>query len=91
MHTARAIARLLKAEGIPVRGFAEGDEMVDGEVTISDAVHVQVPSLTDDLPLVCRWSPDREVLYTKPVPSLRSLPAEVRLAEAEANRKEARQ
>jgi hypothetical protein len=85
MHTAEAIAEFLIAEGVPVRGFHEGDDMLDGEVTISEAVHVQVSSDSDDLPIVGREAPDG-VFHYRRTASLADLPDNILFAEAEAIR-----
>lgn len=39
---ARALADALRANGVPVMSHQEGDDEVDGEVKITDKVHVQV-------------------------------------------------
>jgi hypothetical protein len=85
MHSAKYIAEFLISEGIPVRGVHEGDDLIDGEVTISEAVHVQVSSVSDDLPIVGREGPDG-VFHYRRTPSLADLPDDVRYAEAEAIR-----
>lgn len=41
---AKTLAELLEAYGANVVKFTEGDDLVDGEVEISDTVHVQVPT-----------------------------------------------
>jgi len=41
---ATSIAKILAAQGINVRSFTAGDYSVDGEVDITDLVHVQVPT-----------------------------------------------
>lgn len=40
--TASSLAKRLRDRGFPVTSFREGDEMEDGEVTLTDLVHVQV-------------------------------------------------
>lgn len=41
---AKTVAEKLKAQGIAVLNYTEGDEWEDGEVIITELVHVQVPT-----------------------------------------------
>ena len=41
---AQAVAKKLKAQGVNVISFEEGNELEDGFVRVSDLVHVSVPT-----------------------------------------------
>jgi len=49
---AQRVAARLKAIGIPVREWEEGTESEDGSVTITESVHVQVPTFGGGLCIV---------------------------------------
>lgn len=79
--TARQIAEQLKTAGIPVHEVSEPNEDVDGEIAITDFVHVQVGY--DDCSVGIETSEEAFIFY-EPVTSLEQLINDIRTGIEEA-------
>lgn len=52
---AATIAAHLRASGLPVVSYSEGDEALDGEVVIDDVLSVQVPMFVGQPLCINEW------------------------------------
>ena len=67
--TTEALARRLRAHGIPITGVSEPSETLDGNIDITSAVSVQVGhDLGDGVPyaIVERWDAATETFHEHP-------------------------
>jgi len=71
IKTARIMAMVLLSKGFPVVEFSEGDEVVDGEVTLLKnkevTLSVQVPNLHDYGYCLGRWVESEGVMHNWPI------------------------
>jgi hypothetical protein len=84
---AQTIAEKLKAAGVTVKSYEEGDDALDGEVVITDEVSVQVGVL-GDYAEVHRQCPDMSFQHYGDTTDLEKIIADIRKArdDAEAER-----
>ena len=75
---AETLAKALRARGITVKRWAEGDMMQDGEVGVTDTVHVQVPWPTGRLSVVVQRGDS--FVFRAEQPNVHALVADLLLA-----------
>ena len=83
IYSARAIGAELRKVGVPVLKTSEGDDCEDGEISISEAVHIQV-GVFENYAAVSRF--DGECFHIEPMrdqSDIATLAADVRKALSE--------